>query len=191
MFPELVNKTRSFRRFQQEPRPSLSQLRDLVDLARQTPSAANKQPLQFVLVQRKERLSEVFSCLKWAGYLTDWAGPSSEEEPTAYIIVLSNPELNPKPSIDVGIASQTILLGAQALGFAGCFLGSIDRPKLRSLLELPENLEIELAIALGTPGEEVQLTTVGSDQSIRYWRDQKGTHYVPKRTLAALICTEL
>lgn len=187
MFSELVFRTRSYRRFRQQPDLSLATLTELVNLARLTPSASNKQPLQYVLVQDEEKRSEVFSCLKWAGYLTDWSGPSLEERPTAYIIVLSDPKLNAAPEIDVGIVSQTILLGAQDLGFGGCFLGSIDRLKLRSLLDIPQELEIQLAIALGTPGEQIELDPVATDGSIQYWRDEHDKHHVPKRPLEQLI----
>lgn len=187
MFSELVKKTRSFRRFKQEPTPTLDNLESLISLARLTPSASNKQPLQYVLVQADDKLPEVFSCLAWAGYLPDWPGPSPKEQPTAYIIILSDPSLSANPGIDVGIAAQTILLGAQEFGFGGCLLGSIDRPRLKEILSIPETLEIQLVAALGTPGEQVKLTEVSSDGDIRYWRDAEQVHYVPKRSLADLI----
>lgn len=184
---EAVKKTRSFRRFKAVPAPSLSNLEGLIELARLTPSSANKQPLKYVLVEAKERLPEVFSCLKWAGYLSDWTGPSEEEQPTAYIIILSDPSLNENPGIDIGIAAQTMLLGAQELGFGACLLGSIDRPRLKGLLAIPGGLEVQLVVALGTPGEDVVLTTVENDGDIRYWRDEQGVHFVPKRSKEDLI----
>lgn len=187
MFIDLVRRTRSFRRFKQEPAPSMAQLQSLIDIARLAPSASNKQPLKYVLVQAKETLPQVFSCLKWAGYLPQWPGPSPEEQPTAYIIFLSDPALSSNPGIDLGLAAQTIILGAQELGFGACLLGSVDRPRLRAILSLPNNLEIQLVAALGTPGEKVELTGVGPDGNIRYWRDEEGVHYVPKRSRDDLI----
>lgn len=181
MLNKLLIKTRSYRRFKQEPAPDLKTLEDLIELARLAPSASNLQPLSYVLVQEASKRAEVFSCLTWAGYLTDWAGPSETERPTAYIVLLSNPEINKNAGIDLGLAAQIILLGAQERGFGGCLVGSIDRPRLQKLLGLPSELEIGLVMALGVPDEEVRLTTVGSDQDTRYWRDNDDVHYVPKR----------
>jgi hypothetical protein len=39
-----------------------------------------------------------------------------------------------------------------------------------------------LVIALGEPVETVEIVPVGEDGSIRYYRDEQGVHYVPKRT---------
>lgn len=190
MLNELVTKTRSFRRFKQEPAPTLSQLEQLIELARLAPAASNKQPLKYALVQKQELLSQVFACLKWAGYLPEWPGPGPEEQPTAYIVVLTDPTISENKEIhliDVGLAVQNMVLGARELGFGACILGSVDRPKLQKVLGLPESLKIELVVALGSPGEEVKLTAVGSDGDIRYWRDEDGVHHVPKRSLSELI----
>ena len=187
MLIELMKKTRSYRRFRQEPAPNMANLESLIDLARLAPSAANRQPLKYILVRNQQVLPQVFACLAWAGYLKDWPGPSPDEQPTAYIIILSDLKKAANPGIDIGLAAQTILLGAQELGFGGCLLAAIDRPRLRQALTIAEDLEIQLVVALGTPGEEVRLTTVESDGDIRYWRDESDIHYVPKRSRNDLI----
>lgn len=186
MLKELVKQTRSFRRFQQTPAPTLKQLEKLIALARLVPSANNDQPLKYVLVKEQEYLDHVFSCLKWAGYLTDWPGPAKQERPTAYILICSDPTLNDKPEIDVGLAAQVMLLRLREMGFGSCLLGSVDRPKLKQLLALPKDLTVHLALALGTPGEIVELKTV-EDGDTRYWRDENEIHHVPKRKVEELI----
>lgn len=190
MLKELLTRSRSYRRFKQEPAPSLAVLQGLVEMARLAPSASNQQPLKYALVQEAKKREEVFSCLTWAGYLTDWPGPQAKEKPTAYIIILSDPHLSKSAEIDVGLAAQTMILAANEQGFGGCLLGSVDRPRLRKYLDLPEELEIHLVLALGTPGEDVRLTTVGSDDDIRYWRDNDDIHYVPKRSADKMIVAE-
>ncbi|MCK9525384.1 MAG: nitroreductase family protein [Limnochordia bacterium] len=187
MLIDLMKDTRSFRRFKQEPAPTMANLISLIDIARLTPSTANRQPLKYVLVKSEQVLPEVFSCLTWAGYLKDWDGPSTSEQPSAYIVILSDSALSKHPGIDVGLAAQSILLGAQELGFGACLLAAIDRPRLGEVLDLPENLEIQLVVALGTPGEEVRLASVGDDGSIRYYRDEQDVHFVPKRSRDELI----
>lgn len=190
MLKELITKTRSFRRFKQEPAPTLTELESLIELARLAPAASNKQPWKYVLIREPELLPQVFSCLKWAGYLPDWPGPSPEERPTAYIVFLNDISISEDTSIhlvDLGLAAQNILLGARELGFGACLLGSVDRPRLKEILGLPDGLNIELVAALGVPGERVELTALGSDGDIRYWRDENEVHYVPKRQLSDLI----
>lgn len=190
MIKDLLKQTRSYRRFRREPAPTMADLEALVELARLAPAASNKQPLKYVLVQDPQMLPQVFSCVKWAGYLTDWPGPSPEERPTAYIVILNDLSISEGREmhlIDVGLAAQSIILGAREKGFGACLLGSADKARLGNLLGLPEGLKIELVIALGAPGERVELTSVGSDGDIRYWRSEDDVHFVPKRTLTELI----
>ena len=65
-------------------------------------------------------------------------------------------------------------------------IGSIDRKKLREVLELPNIYEILLVVALGAPGETIQLETAANGD-IKYWRDDKGVHHVPKRALKDIV----
>ncbi len=191
MLIDMMKRTRSYRRFQQEPAPTLDELRSLIEIARLTPSTANRQPLKFILVKEQTELPKVFSTLSWAGYLKDWKGPSEGVQPTAYVIILSDVAISKNPGIDVGLAAQSMILGAQELGFGACLLAAIDRPSLSKALEIPEGLEIQLVVALGTPGEDVRLTALPSDGDIRYWRDEEDVHFVPKRSLEELIVKTL
>lgn len=84
MIKELVMKTRSCRRFKEEA-ISEELLRELVDLARLSASAANLQPLKYIISYKKEMNDIIFPKLKWAGYLKDWDGPEEGERPSAYI----------------------------------------------------------------------------------------------------------
>jgi len=184
---DIVAKNRSYRRFYEEQSISMETLRGLVELARLTPSAANLQPLRYALSCTPERNAQVFDSLAWAGYLEDWDGPEPGERPAAYIVVLNDRETAKHPGCDHGIAAQTILLGATAQGLGGCMFGSIRRDALREALELPERYEILLVIALGKPKEQVVIEPVGTDGSIKYWRDAEAVHHVPKRALGDII----
>jgi len=187
MIEELVKGNRSYRRFHQEVAVSLETLKGLVNLARLSASAANLQPLKYLLSCDAEKNAAIFSCLAWAGYLKDWPGPAEGERPAAYIVILGDTEISKNFGCDHGIAAQTILLGARALDLGGCMLGSIQRDRLRELLRIPEKLDILLVIALGRPKETVVLEEVGERGSIKYWRDAQGVHHVPKRRLEDII----
>ncbi|OPY84537.1 MAG: putative NAD(P)H nitroreductase YodC [Syntrophus sp. PtaU1.Bin208] len=187
MLRELVLKNRSYRRFEENEPLSEETLRELVDLARLSPSAANLQPLRFLLSADSEKNARIFPCLAWAGYLKDWPGPSEGERPSAYIVILGDTSIARSFGCDHGIAAQTILLGTAERGLGGCMIASIKREALRQALNIPEQYEILLVLALGRPRETVVLESLGPDGSIRYWRDEEGVHHVPKRPLTELI----
>ncbi len=187
MIRDLIIKNRSFRRFYQEVDIKLDTLEELIDLARLSASAKNAQPLKYILSFEPQRNSLIFPCLAWAGYLTDWSGPSEGERPSAYIIILGDTEISRFLDYDAGIAAQSILLGATEKGLGGCMIASIDREGLRRVLDIPPRYEILLVLALGKPKETVVIETVGPDGDTKYWRDSKGVHHVPKRLLDDII----
>ncbi len=188
MIKNLIKKNRSYRRFHQDRRVDVATLRELVDLARLSGSAANLQPLRYILACDPQINEQIFACLGWAAYLKNWPGPEEGEQPPAYIIILSDiAKANDYVGYDCGIASQSILLGAVEKGLAGCMLGSINRKKLKDILNIETEFKILLVIALGEPKEEVVIETVGHDNNIRYWRDDKEIHHVPKRKLSDVI----
>ncbi len=187
MIRELIVKNRSYRRFHQEVPVERETLRELVDLGRLSASAANKQPLKYILSCEAERNALIFPCLRWAGYIKDWRGPAEGERPSAYIIVLGDTSISPAFLCDHGVAAQSIMLGATEKGLGGCILAAVQRTKLSKLLEIPEHYEILLVLALGKPKEKVTLETVGPDGDIKYWRDKDEVHHVPKRALDDII----
>jgi nitroreductase len=184
---DLVLKNRSYRRFDENESISAETLRELVDLARLSPSAANLQPLRFILSTDSEKNARIFPCLAWAGYLKDWPGPAEGERPSAYIVILGDTAVARSFGCDHGIAAQTILLGAAERGLGGCMIASIKREALRQTLNISEQYEILLVLAMGRPRETVVLEPLGAEGSIRYWRDDKGIHHVPKRSLSDLL----
>ncbi len=190
MITELVKENRSYRRFYEDQAVESETLKEFVNLARMSASGANLQPLKYILSCDPRKNAEIFSCLAWAGYLKDWPGPEEGERPAAYIVILGDTSISESAGCDHGIAAQTILLGAREKGLGGCMLGSIDRNALRDSLNIPSQLKILLVLAIGKPREQVVLETVGPDNSIRYWRDNQGTHHVPKRKLEDIIVAE-
>ncbi len=184
---ELVMRNRSCRRFDQSVPVTRQTLEELVDLARLSPSAANLQPLKYILSCEPEMNARIFPHLAWAGYLKNWPGPSEGERPAAYVIMLNDTEISCSAGCDHGIAAQSMLLGAVEKGLAGCMIGLIRRDDLRAELAIPEQYEILLVIALGQPKEKAVIEAVGPEGDIKYYRDDAGTHHVPKRSLDELI----
>ena len=189
MLKEVVFKNRSYRRFYQDSEISIDTLKELVDLARLSASGSNRQPLKFLLLCDKERNAQVFPLLSWAASLPEWPGPGEGERPSAYMIILGDTEVAESFGVNHGIAAQSILLGATEKGLGGCMLGSIKKEEARKILNIPPRYEILLTIALGKPKEKVVIDTLLPGGDTKYWREEDGTHHVPKRRLEDIVIT--
>jgi len=184
-FKDLIMRCRSYRRFYEDYKIDEEILRELVDFARLSGSAANLQPLKYIISCQEQKNNLIFPALAWAGYLKDWSGPQEGERPSAYIVILGDKAISKSFDCDCGIASQSILLGAVEKGLGGCMLGSIDRGLLRKNLNIPPQYDIILVIALGKPKEKVVIEESKGD--IKYYRDKDNVHHVPKRPLDEVI----
>lgn len=187
MVRDLILKNRSYRRFFEDEPVSRQTLTELIDLARLSASASNLQPLKYILSSDQQMNAEIFPCLAWAGYLKDWPGPIEGERPSGYVVMLGDTSISKIFGSDQGIAAQSILLGAAEKGLGGCIIASVQKQKLREILNISDNLEILLVIALGKPKECVVIETLPPSGEVRYWRDTDGTHHVPKRALDEVI----
>jgi nitroreductase len=190
---EIIKKNRSYRKFIQNEPVSHRELESMIEAARLSASAANRQPLKYLLCNNEASSlgKEIFECLAWAGYIKEWDGPAEGEKPAAYIILLHDKSVHPNIYCDAGIAMQSILLQAVSLGYGGCIFASVNRPRLAKFLTLPDRFEILYVVALGKPAETVVLEKTNPDltagENIKYWRDANGIHHVPKRSLNELI----
>lgn len=183
---ELVLKNRSYRRFYQDVCVEDADLRELVDLARLGASARNGQTIRYFLVNTPHENEKVFHTLSWAGYLKEWVGPEQGERPSSYIIQVNDELLSKNYFCDDGIAAQNILLGAVEKGLGGCILRAFREKELRAILNIPGRFKIIQVLAIGKPKEKVVIEPM-KDDDIKYWRDEKGVHHVPKRDLDDLI----
>jgi len=184
---QLVEKNRSYRKFAYSHKITEAELLQMVDLARLTPSSKNMQPLKYILVFNELDTQAVFPHLRWAWYLKDWGGPTPEERPTAYIVMLLDKQLNNQVDFEAGIAAQTILLAAAEMNLGGCIIHTINRYELSRFFQLPESLEMVLVIALGKPAQEVIINEIENNQSVIYFTDEDQKHHVPKRKLKDII----
>jgi nitroreductase len=187
MFKDLVSTTRSIRRYDESFKVNEATLREIVDLARLSPSSANLQALKFKLVTEPSQVNAVFESIRFAAYLKDWSGPQPGERPTAYIIIVGDLNIKRQFDVDAGIAAQSMLLGLTELGLGGCMMGSFKRDQLTELFDLEPTIEIVLVLAIGKPAEKVVIEPMKRGDDVKYYRDEEGVHHVPKRSLDELI----
>ena len=186
MISELIKKNRSFRRFHQDETVSDGDLREMVNNAHLTPSGRNAQTLRYMLSNTPEKNASIFPTLAWAGYLTEWGGPKEGERPTAYVVILNDDSISKTFFCDHGIVSLAILLTAVEKGYGGCIIASVNHDALRKALQIPEQYSIVQVIALGKPAETIVIEPM-LNGDIKYWRDDRSVHHVPKRSLEEII----
>jgi len=174
---------RSIRRFQQKE-VSFSILKDCVKCARLAPSGKNLQMLEYVIVTDPFLRRGIFSHLHWAGYLSSWE-PSENEQPMAYIVLISKKGEETLTAYDVGIASAHIVLFAEAYEIGSCILLNIDQSDIEQILEIPGTHQLEAVIALGYKMEQPVIET--DDYNKEYWLDEKQVLHVPKRSLDSIL----
>jgi len=178
---ETVIKRRSIRRFKDIAVPR-QVLEWCVNAARLAPSAANLQPLEYIIVDDEQLLPQVFSTLKWAAYIRPQGDPPEGSRPRAYIVILKNSNTGVPASVyDIGAAMENVILVALGEGVGCCPLGSHDKDRLGDILNVPNEYEISLVLALGYPGESPVEEVF--DGSVNYWKDEHGVLHVPKKSL--------
>ena len=190
MVLDLVKANRSYRGYDPARKVSREELLSLVDCARLTPSAANRQPLRYYLAWKPEQLEIIQPLTRWAAALPERHLPDPDKVAAAFIVICADTECTNNLAScqrDVGIAAQTILLAAAEAGLGGLMIGNFDAPALSKALELPAHLIPQLVIALGKPAEKIVLTEAKKGDDLNYYRDEEDVHYVPKRRLEDIL----
>jgi len=187
---DIAKKRRTIRSFKQED-VDIGILENCVDAARLSPTGSNKQPLEYIIVNKKDYLKEIFLNLSWAGAV-DW-NPKESEMPMSYIVILANGDINSNYKHDSGIAAATISLIAEENNLGSCILGSINRENVQELLNIPHNYEIDLIVAIGYPNHKSYVGEIDNENNnyeadnIKYWRDNEGNFHIPKKPLKSAI----
>jgi nitroreductase len=184
MIYESIIKRRTIRKFTQRPVPP-EVLNKCVDAARMSPSGGNRQPLKYIIVNNLQLLLSVFSTITWARNIPSYKH-APNEVPKAFIVILLDTEIRKQAGNDPGIAAMSISMVAHEAGLGSCILGSVDRPKLRENLMIPDHLQILLVVALGYPKEESKAVKIKDDDT-KYWFDARGVLNVPKRRLEDVV----
>ncbi len=183
MIRDLLIKSRSYRSFDSTYFVSKETLLELVEDVRYTPSSMNGQGLRFKLCHTKEDCDKLLSLVKLAAALPQYHFPPKGHEPTAYIVICAEKDAFIR---DVGIAAQTIMLSATEKGLGGCMIGNYNAEAVMQALALPKGMKPRLILCLGKPDEEIILEDATSDD-LRYYRDEKNVHHVPKKKAAELL----
>ncbi len=180
---ELISRARTCRRFKGEHQLSSEILADLVDHARLSASARNKQVLRFVTIADKDTCEAMNALVVMGGSLTPEQRAKADQHPGGFIVIVGPENLDEFAVIDIGIAAQSINLAACEAGLACCMIGAVKKNEAAALLGLPKDMQVKLVLALGEPDEVRRLVERRDDGSLTYYRDENDEHCVPKISL--------
>jgi nitroreductase len=178
----LLAKNRSTRGFDASFKVRHDQLLSLIEAARLSPSAMNQQVLRYRLVTDEEA-HLLLPHIRLGGALPELGLPLPGTEPNAFVVICTDKE-GRYVDIDMGIATQTILLRAVEMGLNGVCIAAFDKEIVREALQLP--LTPQLIIAIGRSAERIEVVEIAEGENQRYYRNN-GTHFVPKIKIEDLI----
>jgi nitroreductase len=148
---------RAVRSFRPDPVPR-EVVHDLLEVARWSGSASNKQPWEILLVRERDTLRSLASVGGYAGHL---AGA-----PLGIVLVMAG-ERAEQETYDEGRLAERIMLAAHAHGVGssiGWFVGS-GRDAARELLGIPGDKVVRTVISLGYPEEGDRRSRTGRGQA--------------------------
>jgi nitroreductase len=161
-----IKTRRSIRRFIDRPVED-EKLRSVLEAVRMAPSWANLQCWRFVVVKdsstraKISELSYVESFFATRGYKVNPSKKGISEAPVV-IVACADPSQSGVLweqhyyMTDIGIAAQTLMLSAHALGLGTVFVGVFDEGKIRELLLIPSDIRVVGLFPIGYPRDELK-----------------------------------
>ena len=126
-------------------------LKKILEAARLSPSASNRQGWKFIVVRNKDTKKK----LARAAFGQSFIG----EAPV--VMVACGTESNavmacgqPTHTVDVSIACAFMILQACELGLGTCWIGAFEEDGVKRILEIPKSVRVVAMIPLGYPDED-------------------------------------
>ena len=142
---------RSVRDFSKK-KPDWRDIIEAIDASRYTPMAGNLFSLKFVIVKDKKKI----------GKLAEFSQQDFISKAQYVVVVCSNPSktLNAYPdkgemylNQQAGAGIQNFLLKLQELGLSTCWIGHFFDEKVKKLLKIPEEVNVEAFFPIGYESE--------------------------------------
>ena len=143
---DLILSRRSIRDYQEKEIPE-NVLQKILEAGRQAPSAANRQPIHFVVVNDPEIRKDL--CDKLINRFVKYA-------PVAVIGFADTKSLltGKWAVVDTTIAMQNMVIAALTFGIGSCWVGACNEKELKALLKVPDKWKFVGLVTLGYPAEQ-------------------------------------
>jgi nitroreductase len=149
-FIQTLKSLRAVRQFRPQAIPQ-EVIDALLDVARWTGTASNRQHWELVVVQKKETLQALAKC---EGYAHHLAGAAIG----MVLVMVGEPALVDQETYDEGRLSERLMLAAEAYGVGSCigWLRGQGRTDAKALLGIPQERLVRTTISFGYPDEEAR-----------------------------------
>ena len=149
-FSELIERRYSVRAYKSSPVED-EKLDRVLQAARLAPTAANRQPFQFIVIHTAGREAELKRI-----YGRDWFVQAplvicACGIPTQGWVRRDGKSYN---DVDVAIAMDHLILAAADVGLGTCWIGAFDPDAAREVLGLPDDVEPIVFTPLGYPADQ-------------------------------------
>jgi len=154
-----IKNRRSVRKYQARKIPKKI-IREIIDIAKYSPSANNRQPWKFVVITDKEYMGKLSGAIKkkmdvrYPRYrLGIKKDPILHNAPT--LVIICGPK-DKWANIDCVITSQTMMLYAYSIGIASCWMGFVkefleSNKKEAKKIGVPNNYSVHVSLVFGYP----------------------------------------
>jgi len=143
---DLILSRRSIRDYQKRQIPE-NVLHQILEAGRQAPSAVNRQPFRFIVVNDNNLLKNLCDNLinRFVKY--------------APIVIVGCADVKSLLTgkwavVDTSIAMQNMVIAASALGVGSCWIGGCNEKEIKKLLKIPDKWKFVALLTLGYPAEQ-------------------------------------
>ncbi len=145
-----INRRRSVRAYKAAEIEE-EKLKRILEAARLSPSASNRQDWKFIVVKNMETRKK----LAKAAFGQSFVG----EAPVVIVACGTEPKTvmacgQPTHTVDVSIACAFMILEAYELGLGTCWVGAFNEGEVKKVLKIPEPVRVVAVIPLGYPDED-------------------------------------
>lgn len=149
-FQELIKKRYSVRAYKSDPVEE-EKLQQVLDAARLAPTAANRQPFQFIVIHTAGREAELRRI-----YRAEWFCKAPMVICACSVPSQAWSRMDDKNygEVDVTIAMDHLILAATELGLGTCWIAAFDPEATREILGLPKEVEPVVFTPLGYPADQ-------------------------------------
>jgi nitroreductase len=154
LFMDIVKKRYAVRNYKDMP-VEKEKIVQMLEAARNAPSAVNYQPWHFIVITDeniKSKIAETYprEWFKKAPVIIVACGEHSKS--------WKRKDGKDHCDIDVAIAVDHMTLAATDMGLGTCWVCAFDAQKCHEILQLPEDLEVIALLPLGYPTDEMKPT---------------------------------
>lgn len=147
---EAIESRRSIRAYKDKDVEE-EKLKLVLNAARLSPSASNKQDLKFIVVHDKNTRKELAAAARNQNFIG--------EAPVVIIACGTNPTRKMRGGqftcpIDLAIAIDHMTLKAVEEGLGTCWIGSFNEPDVKKILQIPDAVAVVVLLPIGYPAHQ-------------------------------------